>query len=205
MEYRVIRTDELTHHGILGMKWGVRRYQNPDGSLTDAGKVRYAAGNTKGIDTRAYIKYDKKVNANKYGRLTEEQKKKYDYEKRLDLEDEIEKRALEFQNNSKLYDKYASEVANERYDLREKAGRTQGESREDFVKRWVDDSKGSIDMSSNVWELYSGKDPKTKALVDKGEAWYQNVIDKEGKNGVRYGELVEQVLDDWDERRFGKK
>lgn len=30
----------LEHHGIKGMKWGVRRYQNKDGSLTPAGKVR---------------------------------------------------------------------------------------------------------------------------------------------------------------------
>lgn len=33
----------LTHYGILGMKWGVRRYQNKDGSLTAAGKKRAKA------------------------------------------------------------------------------------------------------------------------------------------------------------------
>ena len=34
--------DYLAHHGILGMKWGVRRYQNKDGSLTKEGMKRYA-------------------------------------------------------------------------------------------------------------------------------------------------------------------
>lgn len=32
----------LTHAGVKGMKWGVRRYQNKDGSLTPAGKKRYS-------------------------------------------------------------------------------------------------------------------------------------------------------------------
>ena len=32
----------IAHHGIKGQKWGVRRYQNPDGTLTEAGKRRYS-------------------------------------------------------------------------------------------------------------------------------------------------------------------
>lgn len=34
-------TNYLVHHGILGQKWGIRRFQNEDGSLTPAGKKRY--------------------------------------------------------------------------------------------------------------------------------------------------------------------
>lgn len=42
-----MRSDELYHHGIKGQKWGVRRYQNADGSLTSAGKKRYGNSSKK--------------------------------------------------------------------------------------------------------------------------------------------------------------
>lgn len=43
MEYEIYPIDELYHHGVRGMKWGIRRYQNKDGSLTNAGKKHRVA------------------------------------------------------------------------------------------------------------------------------------------------------------------
>jgi len=48
-------SSDLYHSGIKGMKWGVRRYQNEDGSLTPAGKLRYGVGER---DNRTYTKDD---------------------------------------------------------------------------------------------------------------------------------------------------
>lgn len=59
-------SDYLAHHGIKGQKWGVRRYQNPDGSYTNAGRKRYA------IDE---YKNEKKAALDRLNRGTENLKK----------------------------------------------------------------------------------------------------------------------------------
>lgn len=50
-EWKCTRTNELQHHGIKGQKWGVRRFQNKDGSLTPAGKKRYDDGDGKRMES----------------------------------------------------------------------------------------------------------------------------------------------------------
>lgn len=59
MSYELISyPDYLAHYGIKGQKWGVRRFQNKDGSLTAAGKEHYGSGNRT---ERAFNKESKKL------------------------------------------------------------------------------------------------------------------------------------------------
>lgn len=53
--------DYLSHHGIKGQKWGVRRYQNSDGSLTSKGRLRYYKKAGKSLEKRdALVREDAK-------------------------------------------------------------------------------------------------------------------------------------------------
>lgn len=67
MYQRPLRSDELTHTGVKGMRWGRRRYQNPDGTLTPEGRRHYGIGERyiNGFDKKAKrsdTKYDDRIN-----------------------------------------------------------------------------------------------------------------------------------------------
>ena len=59
----------ISHSGIKGQKWGVRRFQNPDGSLTEAGKIRYGYyTNADGTKDTKRLQKDAKHDAEEYAR-----------------------------------------------------------------------------------------------------------------------------------------
>lgn len=68
--------NELNHHGIKGQKWGRRRYQNQDGSLTPAGKQRYGDGQGVSLqDTKKLVDKSNEV-AKQTQRISEDKRNK---------------------------------------------------------------------------------------------------------------------------------
>lgn len=65
----------LEHHGILGQKWGIRRYQNPDGTLTPEGKEKLSEYRRK---ERKYSKmaFSERIESRSFQRLSKEKQKK---------------------------------------------------------------------------------------------------------------------------------
>lgn len=88
--YLIVYSDSLSHHGIQGQKWGVRRYQNKDGSLTPKGKMYYNVNSDGSLseksrsEKKAEIKESKKYNKIKN---SEDAKVIYKHRNELSIED----------------------------------------------------------------------------------------------------------------------
>ena len=96
----VLVSDELYHHGIKGQRCGIRRYQNPDGTLTDAGKERYGRyGNSNSV-IRRFLTGDHVLGNQRHRDKIENR-----------LENKIQKNKSEGKDTSILEKKYAAQKA----------------------------------------------------------------------------------------------
>lgn len=99
----------LMHWGIKGQKWGIRRFQNEDGTLTEAGRARYQKQLDKDIQKKWW-----KVHNNVANRSTKEYQKVKDRYRDVDMnKDPTSKRALAYMKEiADLDDKLFKEEAN---------------------------------------------------------------------------------------------
>lgn len=151
MVYNDWNNDYLAHHGIKGMHWGIRRFQNPDGTLTSAGKERY-----KGEDTlkekNELVNRQKDLNrkAKTLNRqITKENRKAVSAEKRGKTYSDEKRKALSDELDSVMAD--SEDVLSKLDDFKEKqANKTLGQKVADL---WVSE------------ELYGGYKPRDYMMV----------------------------------------
>lgn len=125
----------LAHHGIKGMRWGVRRYQNDDGSLTNAGKSRYSTGSVK----RQYVKDTPKTR-----RIKREKAIQKEYEDGYSILDDAYSKYMTGLNNSKQ--QYKSDKQANKKDKYAKARRIE---RDKAVKKQFAEDLRAMDEVEN--------------------------------------------------------
>lgn len=158
--------EELYHHGILGQKWGVRRYQNADGSLTSAGKRRYDTGEAKDKIKRA-----KKEYKSAYKEYSKDFNDAYDYTSRHFITSNLK--------GNRRYD-----VANSKWDKAYDSLVKEEHAKNNYKLTKAENKRTIYDVNSDYYnkkaEKYEKKEETNRALASMNKAAY----DSQGGKGL---------------------
>lgn len=142
---------QLYHHGILGQKWGIRRFQNADGSLTAEGKKRYTKSLQKAVESKNRLSSDlnfnnKVLGIKRHGKRLESENKNY-----IDVMNRISKEAKPAKKEeAALKDAYeklkvagSSDEAMKAYDNYVEARGSYNTAMTKFLDKYADDILGA--------------------------------------------------------------
>ena len=148
----IYENDELKHYGTIGMKWGIRRYQNPDGTLTPEGRIRYGV---KSAADAVRISYSEK-----YNRLKAKENKTEKEQKELEKL-EIGKSLLERKISDpdkfvKDFEKFPKDMQQELHEcLNEYVGSTNYGKGESFAAGMMAIPVGAVGAAADIGMYYA--------------------------------------------------
>lgn len=179
MEYHIHKGEnELVHWGVRGMRWGIRRYQNKDGSLTPAGKKRYNAELEKVREREKTLKNRQSVKA-RMDRLAARKKAVEDGEKELDGDE------AKVKKKSKGDDDVADKVNNTKKSI---ADMTDEELQRAVNRSRLEEQYRQLNPEPPVKQSFMKKmmsDVVAPAAINSGKKFLENALNKAAENALK--------------------